>query len=182
MTRGSPLGIRAAGRGLRVYGRLLVPMALAVATVAVGSGGAAVRSAGATTGGVAADLVKNASFETDTSGWNTSVSGPGVTLTRVAGGHSGEWAAELANGGTAATTCQLNDPPNWVATTAAGGRYTAPLWVRSATPGATLKLRLQEWRNDNSGLAGSASSAATLTTSWQQVSARYKPNAPGVST
>src|SRR4051794_15772519 len=139
MTRGSPLGIRAAGRGLRVYGRLLVPMVPAIATVAVGSGGAAVRSAGATTGGVAADLVKNASFETDTSGWNTSVSGPGVTLTRVAGGHSGEWAAELANGGTAATTCQLNDSPKRGAATAAGGGDTAAVLGPPGTPRANPK-------------------------------------------
>ena len=39
-------------------------------------------------------IVTNSSFESVTSGWNTSGSGPGVTLARVAGGHSGAWAAQ----------------------------------------------------------------------------------------
>src|SRR5439155_303879 len=64
------------------------------------------------------DFVKNPGFETDLSGWNTSASGANVTLTRVAGGHSGSWAAVLTNPGTSATTfATLQDAPNWVTTT-----------------------------------------------------------------
>src|SRR5204863_2832757 len=108
-------------------------------------------------------------FEYDMSGWNSSGSSVGVTLTRVAGGHGGDWAAELTNGGTAGGSCVLNDAPNSVATTALG-KYMASSWVRSDTPGATLKLRLREYRKDTGALVGAASSTITLTTSWQQLS------------
>ena len=86
------------------------------------------------------DIVTNSSFESGTAGWNASPSSPGVTLTRVAGGHSGTSAARLTNTGTSAGYCVLNDHPDWVAQTAPG-LYTASLWVRSDTPGATLGLR-----------------------------------------
>jgi hypothetical protein len=46
--------------------------------------------------------MRNPGFEADTAGWNTSVSSPGVTLTRVAGGHTGDRAALLTNTGTSA--------------------------------------------------------------------------------
>src|SRR5205814_8674085 len=39
-------------------------------------------------------FIRNGGFESDLSGWNTSGSGTGITLTRVAGGHSGGWAAQ----------------------------------------------------------------------------------------
>jgi len=54
--------------------------------------------------------------------------------------------------------------------------------VRSDTPGATLKLKLQEFRKDTGALVGAASSVITLTTAWQQISVRYAPLAPGAST
>src|SRR5439155_8481068 len=111
----------------------------------------------------------------------TSGSSPGVTLTRVAGGHSGAWAAQLANGGTTAGSCVLNDAPNWVATTATG-RYVASLWVRSDAPGATLKLKLREYRKDTGASLGAASSAITLTTAWQQLAVSYLASVPGAST
>jgi PKD repeat protein len=125
------------------------------------------------------NLVLNPGFETDLSGWNTSGSGANVALTRVAGGHSGGWAASLANNGTSASTCTLNDSPNWVAATSAG-TYTAALWVRGATSGATLKLRLREY--SGSTLVGTALSQVTLSTSWQQVAVTYVPGAAGSST
>src|SRR5439155_20976706 len=124
----------------------------------------------------------NASFESDTSGWNTSGSSAGVTLARVSGGHSGAWAARLVNGGTATGECILNDAPNWLTTSASGGRYSASLWVRSETPGATLKLKLREYRKADGALAGNVSSTIALATAWQQVSVRYTPTAPGAST
>src|SRR5436190_17987934 len=56
--------------------------------------------------------MSNSSFETGTSGWNTVGSGAGVTLTQVPGGHSGAFAVRVANEGTSAGTCALNDTPN----------------------------------------------------------------------
>jgi Tol biopolymer transport system component len=131
---------------------------------------------------VGAGVVANPSFESGTSGWNASGSSPGVTLSQVAGGYSGASAAELTNRGTAPASCVLNDAPNWLARTAAGGHYTASLRVRSDTPGTRLTLRLREYRKDTGAFVGAASNAISLTTSWQRVTVAYTPLAPGSST
>jgi parallel beta-helix repeat protein len=125
------------------------------------------------------NFIGNPGFETDTSGWNTGGSGPGITLARVPGGHSGGFAAQLTNTGTSASTCLLNDSPNWVVTTSAR-TYTGQLWVRADVAGATLKLRFREY--NGSILAGSQTSLATLGTDWQLVTVAYVPAAPGAST
>jgi hypothetical protein len=122
-------------------------------------------------------FVRNSGFETDLSGWNTSGSGANITLTRVSGGHTGSWAAKMANtGSTASTFATLQDSPNWVATTSAG-TYTGTMWVRADTAGAVFKLKFQEY--SGSTLVGSAISQATLTTSWQQVTVTYTIKSPG---
>jgi hypothetical protein len=123
------------------------------------------------------NLVGNPGFETNTSGWNTS-GNANVTLTRVSGGHSGDWAAALTNTGTTNTTCTLNDSPNWVATTSAG-TYTAKLWARADVSGRVLQLKLREY--SGSTFVGSASAQITLSTSWQMVTVSYVPGAPGSS-
>jgi parallel beta-helix repeat protein len=125
------------------------------------------------------NLVGNPGFENGLSGWNTSGSDPGVTITQVAGGHSGSFAARLANPSSTAATYTLNDSPNWANSTVAG-TYTGSLWVRSDTPGASLKLRFREYVG--STLAGTATSTVTLTSSWQQVTVTYSPVSPGSST
>ena len=125
---------------------------------------------------VSSNLVRNPGFETDTAGWSTGGSGLGITLTRSLGGESGDWAARLTNTGASATTCVLNDAPDTVKPTAAG-TYTASLWVRGDTPGATLKLRLREWNGTT--LAGSGVGQVVLTTSWQRVVVTYDAAAPG---
>jgi hypothetical protein len=128
-----------------------------------------------------ANLVKNPGFETDLSGWNTSGS-TSVTLTRVAGGHSGAFAAKLTNAGSSTTSCTLNDSPNWITTTAAsGGRYTGSLWVRADSVGASLKLRFREY-NSGGTLLASPTTTVTLSTAWQQVTVTDVPAAPGAST
>jgi PKD repeat protein len=127
---------------------------------------------------VKANLVRNPDFETDLTGWNTSGSGSNITLTRTSGGHTGSWAAKLTNTGTTASTCTLNDSPNWVKATSAG-TYTGTLWVRADTAGATLKLRFREY--NGSTLVGSVTTQAALTTSWQQVTVRYPIASPGSS-
>jgi PKD repeat protein len=124
------------------------------------------------------NLVRNAGFETDTSGWNTSGSGSGIALTRIAGGHSGSWAAKLTNTGAGNATCTLNDSPDWARPTAAG-TYTGTIWVRGDVAGATLKLRFREW--NGSTLVGSQTTVATLGTSWQQVTVAYTVQSPGSS-
>jgi hypothetical protein len=122
------------------------------------------------------NLVGNPGFETDLSGWNISGSDANVSLTRVAGGHSGGWAAQLANTGTTASTCDLNDSPNWVTRTSTS-TYTGTLWVRADAAGAILKLRVREYTG--STLNSTVTNQITLTTSWQQVSVSATPAAPG---
>jgi PKD repeat protein len=125
---------------------------------------------------VSSNLVRNPGFETDTSGWSTGGSGPGITVTRTSGGHTGNGSAQLANTGTVMSTCVLNDAPDTVKPTAAG-TYTGGLWVRADNPGATLKLRLREWSGTT--LVGSAVNQLTLSSSWQRVSVSYDAAAPG---
>jgi len=122
-------------------------------------------------------FVRNPGFETDTSGWNTSGSGTGITLARVAGGHTGSWSAQLANTGTASNSCSLNDSPNWVATTVAA-TYTGSIWVRADAAGKPLKLRFREYSASGT-LLGTATAQITLTTAWQQVTVTYTVAAPG---
>ena len=126
-----------------------------------------------------ANLVGNPGFETDLSGWNTSGSGSNISLTRVAGGHSGSWAAKLANTGATASTCTLNDSPDWAKPTSAG-TYTGSIWVRADVAGKALKLRFREY--SGSTLVGTQTTLATLTTSWQRVTVSYTTQAPGSST
>jgi len=140
------------------------------------------------------NLIGNSGFENNTSGWTTGSSA--VTLTRVAGGHSGSRAAQLANTGSTATVCTLNDSPNWVNKTAAG-TYTASLWVKGAIAGATLTLRLQELNGatvvgsatstitllrlqelNGATVVGSATSTITLSTSWQLITVSYTVKQP----
>jgi hypothetical protein len=121
------------------------------------------------------DLIGNPGFEVDTSGWKGDASAN--TLSRVAGGHSGGWAAEVSNT-LAGGNCGLDDKPSWVSVTQAGA-YNASIWARSDTPGLTLKLRMREYVSGV--LQGSVSKSVALTSSWQQVTAVYTPVAPGLS-
>ena len=129
------------------------------------------------TASLTVSFVRNPGFETDLSGWNTSGSGANITLTRVSGGHTGNWAARLTNtGSTASTYGTLQDSQNWVTTTSAG-TYTGTMWVRSDTAGAIFKLKFQEY--SGSTLVGSATTQMSLTTSWQQVTVTYTIKSPG---
>ena len=115
------------------------------------------------------NLVGNPGFETDTAGWQT------TGLARVAGGHSGSFAAELSNP-TAGAQCTLDDKPNWILATQAGP-YVVSLWVRSDAAGRSLKLRVREYSSGSN--VGSISTTVTLTSAWQLVSVTYTPTAPG---
>jgi len=130
------------------------------------------------TASLAVSFVRNPGFEVDVSGWNTAGSGTGITLTRVAGGHSGSWAAKLTNAGSSVNTCLLNDSPDWVRPTSAG-TYVGSMWVRADTAGKPLKLRFREYTISSGALLGTATAQVTLTTSWQQVTVTYTITSPG---
>ena len=124
------------------------------------------------------NLVMNPGFETNLAGWNTSGSDTGVSLTRVAGGHSGSWAARLGNPTTTSRTCALNDSPDWAKPSSAG-TYTGAIWLRADVAGALAKVKFREY--SGSTLVGSAVTLVTLTTSWQPVSVDYTIVSPGSS-
>src|SRR3954452_10775336 len=154
------------GSGAGWFIAVVAAVALGVGLAAPASASALVNLGAADGGGQSAfatseltgasGFVTNPSFESGASGWNVSGSSAGVSLSQVAGGHSGDWGARLANDG-GAVTWLLNDAPNWV-TTSGEGAYTASLWVRSDVAGATLKLKVREY-NTSGGLVDEASSA-----------------------
>jgi PKD repeat protein len=127
---------------------------------------------------VVGNLVGNPGFESGTTGWNTGGNSL-VTLTQAAGGHSGNFSAQVTNIGSVTTSCILNDAPNWVTRTLAL-TYGASMWVRADAAGATLKLKFREY--NGATLVGSMLTPVTLTTTWQQVQLTYTPVAPGAST
>ena len=122
------------------------------------------------------NLVGNPGFESNTSGWATGTSG--ISLTRQLGGHSGRWAGQVQNTGTTAKACSLTDSPNWVNKTAAG-TYTASLWVRGASAGATLTWQVREL--NGATVVRTASKTIVLTTAWQQITLSYSALQPGVT-
>jgi hypothetical protein len=122
------------------------------------------------------DLVANPGFEVNTAGWTTNKSS--ASLSRVAGGHSGNFAAQLSNS-SSGERCALHDEPNWVTVTQ-NGPYTLGIWVRSDAAGRTFKLRVREYRG--SSRVGQKSASVTMTSAWQSVSLAYTPVAPGQST
>ena len=134
-----------------------------------------------TVGSAPQNLIGNPGFETDTSGWTCAGCSAGTgSLTRVAGGHSGSFAAKVANNPAATSDATLNDSPDWISPTSAG-TYTGSLWARADVAGATLKLRFREYANSGGSLVGSAATTIVLSTSWQQVTVVYTAGAPGSS-
>ena len=122
------------------------------------------------------NLVGNSGFETSTTGWNNN-GRSGISVTRTAGGHTGSFAAVLANStGSTLADCTLNDSPNWVAKTTSG-TYVATMWVRADTAGTTLRLRFREYAG--STFSGQAIGSVVLTNGWQQVTVSYVPTVPG---
>ena len=125
------------------------------------------------------NLVGNADFEIDTSGWGTAGSGTGVTLGRSQPGHLSNWAALLTNTSSGTRKCSLNDSPNWVTTTQSG-TYTGSIWVQGGTAGKTIKITFKEMNGSTQVKAKTVT--YTTTTSWQQLSVTLAPNSPGTTT
>ena len=100
----------------------------------------------------ALDGIQNGTFETGTSGWLATPKDDGtapVALARVAGGHSGSYAARVSNTSTSTTTTVLNDAPNSVTSTTAGRTYRATAWLRASQANTSLVLRLLEFDASN---------------------------------
>jgi len=107
--------------------------------------------------------VGNSSFEQDARGW---ASYEGATIARVPGGIEGVAALEVA-GPPSPARFGVTDSPNWVRSIpAAGARYRAGAWVRSAVHHGECRLSVREY---SAGLpVGTvASTPCILTPQWQ---------------
>ncbi|MDP9340566.1 MAG: PKD domain-containing protein [Actinomycetota bacterium] len=124
------------------------------------------------------NLVGNPGFETSTTGWRPWKDGH-IKLSRVSGGHSGDWSALLKNTDKANHECTLDDSPSWIQHTSAG-TYTGSMWVRADKAGATLYLRFREYDASRQQV-GYAAVPIVLSTAWQQVTVMLVPAAPGSS-
>ena len=129
-----------------------------------------------TTTGVRAsgNLIGNPGFESDAAGWNATPAT--VSVSRVVGGHSSDWGAQVTNMGTTTVSCALNDSPNWVARTVAG-TYRGTAWLWSDRIGAPIQLRLKEYVG--STLVHTQLARGKLNGGWQQLSITYTVTAPG---
>ncbi len=119
-------------------------------------------------------LVGNAGFEQGLDGWRSGRAG--ARLTRVEGGHTGQWAARVASRGEKRKVA-LDDSPGWVQATSAG-TYHASVWVRSKHKGAKVTLKLVE-RDGNGKRIGSATKARTPKGEWHRLRVSYKTKTPG---
>ena len=117
----------------------------------------------------ATNLCGNAGFESALTGWGAYGS---ATLTRVAGGHSGGFCAEVR--ATGSTTMGLGDNPNWVTVPAAGVVYRYSAWVRSAASTGNAKLVIREFLNGAQQGTTISSAMVRLSPVWQQISAEIR--------
>ncbi|RYU12889.1 YncE family protein [Nocardioides iriomotensis] len=88
------------------------------------------------------NLIGNPGFERDLCGWNAALAPDKGTLTRVAGGRSGSWAARVERT-KGKGDLSLAVVPTWEVKKRKH-TYKASLWVRSTTPGDELQFRIRE--------------------------------------
>lgn len=120
----------------------------------------------------AGEEVSNGTFETSTTGWIATPKDDGsapVALARVAGGHTGSYAARVSNTSAAAATTVLNDSPNSVPSTTAGLTYRATAWLRASQANTSLVLRLLQFDASNVLLSSKQSYHWATDTAWHQL-------------
>jgi hypothetical protein len=152
--------------------RIAAAVTAVTAALTLGVGAAVTFHGAATTTPAAADagnLVRNPGFETGTSSWKTTGSPDGLLL-RVAGGHSGSYAART--GTRVASTVVLNDDPNTVASTTAGATYAATAWLRTWAD-RPLTLRLREVPATGQTLDTAATTVTAPDGQWHQLTLTY---------
>lgn len=122
---------------------------------------------------VGPDLVRNASFEDDLSGWGGHV---GASVARVPGGRGEGHAARITL--SPAEWSGLNDSPNWASNAGGGRSFVFGAWVRSGSNGGSCRMQVREYRNGT--LVGSASiqdspfgGDAPLTGQWRRFTLGY---------
>ena len=132
----------------------------ALATVAVVAPGAGTAAAATST-----NLVVNSHFTSDTDNWYAE---RGATLSLTSGVSGKAARVTVARAGDAV----LNDGPDTVLSTQKGATYTATAYVRSASAGTPVTLRLVEFADGT--VHGRATSAAVKADgTWRKVTVSY---------
>ena len=144
---------------------ILSALALVAVALVVGNSSASTSS----------NLVADPSFESDLSGWTPPAAGR--SLTRVPGGHSGGYAAQL--GTTQTATLALTDMPNTVTQTPAAANYNASVWVLTATPKLSVSLKIREVNQSRKLITQKAANVSLTDTNWHQVTLAYTPAKSG---
>jgi hypothetical protein len=144
-----------------------VTSAATVLTVLAGVGIAA--AIGTSMAGGSTNLISNPGFETDLAGWSP-LSAP-QHVARVAGGHSGGYAARLWS--TSAGTVVLKDSPNTVTSTKAGDVYHVAAWVRTTTPSVDAVLRIREVSGKGDLVSQHGEQVRLKDDSWTQIDFDY---------
>ena len=118
--------------------------------------------------GAQASVQRTSGFETDLSGWYA-----WGALSRVAGGHTGQWAARVKNDTSADRSVSLNDTPN-VTGLRAGDVVKVSAWVRTTTPSVSGALRIIEFPAGGGTAVAHQQAGVWLTgTAWRQVQLEY---------
>jgi hypothetical protein len=112
----------------------------------------------ATIGGT--NLARNGEFEQDLSGWDTS----DASLSRIAGGHCGTYAAKVTSSAAAYTIDDLGA----TLTSPSAGTYRGTAWVRSDSNGVSASVVLRE-RMASGTRSNTQGPVVTLTTNWQKI-------------
>lgn len=120
------------------------------------------------------NLFTNPDFETNTTGWTTTVSyriAVGGTVTRVTAQHHGGVAAgQVVTTATASAGVDYTTLP-----TVAGQALTVAVWLKGNAGGEALQLILGD------ATVGNTVVSATLSTSWQRFSVTLTPTATGTT-
>ncbi len=121
------------------------------------------------------NLVGNPGFETDLGGW---VKNGTATLSRVTGGHTGTYCAQVAT--TSSGTYGITDSPSWIATVpAAGITYRLTAWVRSDLHKGAGKIKVREFVGGTQQGSSAYSAGVTLSPAWQLVTMDYVTRTAG---
>jgi hypothetical protein len=113
------------------------------------------------------NLVKNGSFEANTTGWVKY--GTTSTFTRVAGGLDGSFMLEI-KGSNSGSPFGVDDSPNWVVSSpAAGTRYRFVAWVKSPSNRNKAKLRIREYVGSTQQGSTIYSPEITVSSTWQKL-------------
>ena len=132
----------------------------------------------------AGEEVANGTFEASTSGWLATPKDDGTApaaLARVAGGHTGSYAAKVSNTSNATATTVLNDSPNTVTSTTSGLTYRATAWLRASQANTSLGLRMMQFDTNNALLSSKQSAYWATDTAWHQITVDLAATKTGAS-